>query len=161
MFRLSQSNRLPTPVARPGSYQPLKTTARLSQGYRYQGGASWWTAEYNDRISMKKTNYIKITMLSFLKVYILYGYYTNCQFYQISLFCQLKIVFHKISKNHFFKDCILNFTWSSLKLTSTLEIALLFKIHNTMQSCRLEWNLCQINGVLNFTYTSYAAHMHP
>ena len=28
-----------------------------------------------------------------------------------------------------------------------------------MQTYRLEWNLCQINGVLNFTYTSYAAHM--
>ena len=61
-------------------------------------------------------------MISFLKV-CLYGYYTNCQFYQISLFCQLKIVFHKISENHFFKDCILNFTSNSLKLTSTLEIA--------------------------------------
>ena len=28
-----------------------------------------------------------------------------------------------------------------------------------MQTYRLEWNLCQINGVLNFTYTSYEAHM--
>ena len=28
-----------------------------------------------------------------------------------------------------------------------------------MQTYRLEWNLCQINGVLNFTYTSYATHM--
>ena len=28
-----------------------------------------------------------------------------------------------------------------------------------MESYRLEWNLRQINGVLNFTYTSYAAHM--
>ena len=89
----------------------------------YQGGASWWTTEEeNDHISMKKTNYIKSTMLSFLKV-CLYGYYTNCQFYQISLFHQLKIVFCKINENHFFKDCILNFTSSSLKLASTLEIA--------------------------------------
>ena len=28
-----------------------------------------------------------------------------------------------------------------------------------MQTYRLEWNLCQINGVSNFTYTSYEAHM--
>ena len=28
-----------------------------------------------------------------------------------------------------------------------------------MQSCKLEWNVYQINEVLNFTYTSYAAHM--
>ena len=35
----------------------------------------------------------------------------------------------------------------------------LFEIHNTMQTYRLELNLCQINGVLNFTYTSYTAHM--
>ena len=28
-----------------------------------------------------------------------------------------------------------------------------------MQTYRLEWNLCEINGVLNFTYTSYEAHM--
>ena len=28
-----------------------------------------------------------------------------------------------------------------------------------MQTYRLEWNLCQINGVLNFTYTSYEAYM--
>ena len=49
-------------------------------------GAAWWTAEEeNDRISMKKTNYIKSTFLSFLKV-CLYGCYTNCQFYRISLF---------------------------------------------------------------------------
>ena len=75
-----------------------------------QGGALWWTAEEeNYRISMKKTNYIKSTMLSFLKV-CLYSYYTNCQFYQISLFRQLKILFRKISKNHFFRDSILNFT---------------------------------------------------
>ena len=57
----------------------------------------------------KKQFYIKSTMLSFLKV-CLYGYYTNCQFYRISLFRQLKIVFRKISENHFFKHCILNFT---------------------------------------------------
>ena len=82
----------------------------LAGSRHFQGGASWWTAEEeNDRISMKKTNYIKSTMLSFLKV-CLYSYYTKCQFYQISLFCQLKIVFHKINENHFFKDCILNFT---------------------------------------------------
>ena len=66
-------------------------------------------------------------MLSFLKV-CLYGYYTKCQFYRISLFCQLKIVFRKINEKHFFKDCILNFTSSSLKLTSTLEIAFKKKI---------------------------------
>ena len=67
-----------------------------------QGAASWWIAEEeSDRISMKKTNCIKSALLPFLKV---------CQFYQISLFRQLNIVFHKISKNHFFKDCILNFT---------------------------------------------------
>ena len=28
-----------------------------------------------------------------------------------------------------------------------------------MQTYRLEWNLCEISGVLNFTYTSYEAHM--
>ena len=28
-----------------------------------------------------------------------------------------------------------------------------------MQTYRLEWNLCEINGVLNFTYTSYEAHL--
>ena len=28
-----------------------------------------------------------------------------------------------------------------------------------MQTYRFEWNLCQINGVLNFTYTSYEAHV--
>ena len=28
-----------------------------------------------------------------------------------------------------------------------------------MQTYKLEWNLCQINEVLNFIYTSYAAHM--
>ena len=28
-----------------------------------------------------------------------------------------------------------------------------------MQTYRLEWNLCEINEVLNFTYTSYEAHM--
>ena len=90
-----------------------------------QGGAAWLTAEEeSDRISMKKkTNYIKSTLLSFLKV-CLYGWYTNCQFYRISLFHQLNIVFCKISENHFSKDCILNFTSSSLKLTWTLEIAL-------------------------------------
>ena len=36
---------------------------------------------------------------------------------------------------------------------------LLFKIHDTMQTYKLESNLCQINGVSNFTYTSYEAHM--
>ena len=89
----------------------LAMTLDARRGYAlYQGDASWWTAEgENDRISLKKTNYIKSTLLSFLKV-CLYGYYTNCQFYQISLFHQLNIVFHKISENHFFKDCILNFT---------------------------------------------------
>ena len=87
----------------------IETYAEKGKVYS-QGGASWWTAEEeNDRISMKKTNYIKSTMLSFLKV-CLYGYYTNFQFYRISLFHQLKIVFHKFSENHFFKDCILNFT---------------------------------------------------
>ena len=76
----------------------------------YQGYAAWLTAEEeSDRISMKKTNYIKSILLSFLKV-CLYGCYTNCQFYQISLFRQVNIVFRKISENHFFKDCILNFT---------------------------------------------------
>ena len=54
----------------------------------------------------KKTNYKKITLVSFLKV-CLYGCCTNCQFYQISLFCPLNIVFRKTI---FFKDCILNFT---------------------------------------------------
>ena len=47
-------------------------------------------------------------MLSFLKV-CLYGCYANCQFYQISLFYQLNIVFHKITENHFqvkIKDCM-------------------------------------------------------
>ena len=28
-----------------------------------------------------------------------------------------------------------------------------------MQTYRLEWNLCEINGVLNFTYTSFEVHM--
>ena len=28
-----------------------------------------------------------------------------------------------------------------------------------MQTYRLEWNLCEINGVLNFTYTSYENHI--
>ena len=28
-----------------------------------------------------------------------------------------------------------------------------------MQTYRLEGNLCEINGVLNFIYTSYEAHM--
>ena len=28
-----------------------------------------------------------------------------------------------------------------------------------METYKLEWNLCEINGVLNFTYTSYEAHM--
>ena len=112
----------------------------------FTGGASWWTAEEeNDRISMKKTNYIKITLLSFLKV-CLYGYYTNCQFYWISLFHQLNIVFCKISKNHFFKDCILNFTWSSLKLTSTLEIAVKYFFRKKyflkyiIQCKHIDWN---------------------
>ena len=68
-----------------------------------QGDASCWTAEEeNDRISMQKPNYIKSTLLSFLKV-CLYGYYTNCQFYQISLFLQMNIVFHKISENYFLR----------------------------------------------------------
>ena len=45
------------------------------------GGAARLTAEEeSDRISMKKTNYIKSTLLSLLKV-CLYGCYTNCQFY--------------------------------------------------------------------------------
>ena len=68
-----------------------------------------YAEEENDRISMKKTNYVKSTLLSFLKE-CLYGYYTNCQFYRMSLFHQLNTVFHKINKNHFFKDYILNFT---------------------------------------------------
>ena len=47
-------------------------------------------------------------MLSFLKV-CLYGCYTNRQFYRISLFHQLNIVFREITENHFqvkIKDCI-------------------------------------------------------
>ena len=67
------------------------------------GGAAWLTAEEeSDRISMKKTNYIKSTLLSLLKV-CLYGCYTNCQFYQISHFCELNIVFCKISENNFLR----------------------------------------------------------
>ena len=42
----------------------------------------------------------------FSEVHHLYRYYTKSPFYQISLFCQLNIVSHKISKNHF-KDFIL------------------------------------------------------
>ena len=57
------------------------------------GGAAWWTIEEeNDRISTKKTNYIKSTLLYFLKV-CLYSCYTNYEFYRISPFCQLNIVF--------------------------------------------------------------------
>ena len=80
----------------------MDLNGRNGQTQQNQRGASWWTADKeNDRISMKKTNYIKSTLLSFLKV-CLYGYYTNCQFYQVSLFRQLNIVFCKIIENHFF-----------------------------------------------------------
>ena len=52
-----------------------------------RAGSAWLTAEEeNDCISMKKTNYSKSTLLYFLKV-CLYGCYTKCQFYRISLFC--------------------------------------------------------------------------
>ena len=112
------------------------------------GGAAWLTAEEeSDSISMKKkTNYIKSTLLSFLKV-CLYGYYTNCQFYRISLFHQLNIVFCKISENHFLKDCILNITYLKfikvdMNFRNSFQIfffeKILFKIHNILQTYRFK-----------------------
>ena len=56
--------------------------------------------EVNDHISIKSANYIKSTLLSFLKV-CLYGCYTNLPFYPISPFHQLNIVSHKVCENHF------------------------------------------------------------
>ena len=103
----------------------------------------------------EKTNYIESTLLSFLKV-CLYGSHTNCQFYWISLFHQLNTVFHKFSKNHFIKDCIFKFTWSSLKLTWALEIAFKYFI---WKKCFLKYIIQYKHIVLNFTYISYEAHM--
>ena len=99
-------------------------------------------------------------MLSFLKV-CLHGYYTNYQFYQISLFLD------KISENHFLRIAYIKLYMKFIKVDINFRNSfqifffekILFKIYNTMQTYRLEWNLCQINGVLNFTYSSYAAHM--
>ena len=110
--------------------------------YHFQGGAAWLTAEEeSNRISMKKANYIKSTLLSLLKV-CLYGCYTNCQFYRISLFRQLNIVFHKIRENHFFKD-YLKFIKVDMNFRNSFQIfileKILFKICN-IKSNHIDWN---------------------
>ena len=54
----------------------------------------------NDRVSFTNTNYIKSTLLSFLKV-CLYGYCINSSFYYVLFFCQLDMVSYQINENHF------------------------------------------------------------
>ena len=64
----------------PNASGPTNTLTSASRG----GSARLTAEEESDCISMKKTNYSKSTLLYFLKV-CLYGCYTKCQFYQISL----------------------------------------------------------------------------
>ena len=101
-------------------YQPFSDSAMKSVPLPGGRGASArWTAEQKkSRLTLnkyKEINYIKGTLLSFLKV-CLYSCYTNSPFHQTSLFHQLDIVSCKISKNHFhakLKDCM----WATLSLS--------------------------------------------
>ena len=83
-------------------FRELKLPAglqNLTQFYKfYKMQRAGPQTQVTDRISIKATNHIKSTLLSFLKV-CLRGCYTKSQFYQISLFHQLDIFSRKLIKS--------------------------------------------------------------